>query len=92
VRLVERRTSRPVGGRPEEHNESLQTTGDPEARGARASLPTDLFGNILSPDELVAWFEIDVCLDPEERVIVKRELALLAEAEAVADRLHPKQV
>jgi len=54
---------------------------------SRGSLPTDQFGNVLSPDELIAWFELDACLNPAEQAVVRNELSLMADAQAVADRL-----
>jgi hypothetical protein len=55
-------------------------------------LPTDPFGNTLSPDELIVWYELDACLNQEERAIVARELAFVIDAEAVANHLATRLV
>ena len=51
-------------------------------------LPTDRWGCVLNPDDLLVWFGLDGILDPEEQVEVKRELVALADAEAFMDELR----
>lgn len=52
-------------------------------RGGR--LPTDQWGNVLSTDDLLVWFDLQHILSRDERIEVKRELADLIEAEAFMD-------
>ena len=59
---------------------------------SRGPLPTDAFGNTLSPEELIVWYELDACLNQEERALVARELAFLIDAEAVANHLATRVV
>lgn len=44
-------------------------------------LPRRNYAEILSPDDLLVRFDLKGKLDAEEESVVKRELALLAEAE-----------
>jgi hypothetical protein len=57
---------------------------------ARGRLPTDDFGQILSPADLLVWYELERAVDVEEQREVKRELVLLTEAQELADRLRRK--
>jgi hypothetical protein len=54
----------------------------------RGRLPTDQFGNTLEAADLVVWFGLNRVLDSEESKMVERELAALAEAEAIIDQLR----
>jgi len=49
-------------------------------------LPTDQFGQILSPEELLAWFKLDECLSEYEQAVIKVELMQLIEAETIMDK------
>lgn len=59
---------------------------------AKGKLPRDRWGEVLSPDDLLVWFELDGRLSLDEEEIVKHELTLLAEAETFMDHLHCRQV
>ena len=49
-------------------------------------LPTDQFGQILSPEELLAWFKLDECLSEYEQAVIKVELMQMIEAETIMDK------
>lgn len=51
-------------------------------------LPTDQWGNPLSPDDLLVWFGLSKLLSAQEQIEVKRELIAMAEAEALVDTLN----
>lgn len=51
----------------------------------RGRLPTDRFGHVLSPDDLLIWFDLDSVLSFDEQVEVKHELMAMADAEAFSD-------
>jgi len=51
-------------------------------------LPMDRFGNAMTPDDLLVWFDLESMLDAEEQNEIKRELAALADAEAFLDELR----
>ena len=48
-------------------------------------LPTDQFGQILSPADILAWFGLTECLTRAEQNIIKEELAGLIDAESAMD-------
>ena len=50
-------------------------------------LPTDPTGQVLSDDDLVAWFGLEKVLSPEETRQMKIELRAMVETEAAIDRL-----
>ena len=54
----------------------------------RGRLPTDRFGNVLSPDDLLILFDLDSILSAEEQNEVKRELEGLIDAEGFMDELR----
>ena len=54
----------------------------------RGRLPTDRFGNVLSPDDLLILFDLDSILSAEEENEVKRELEALIDAEGFMDELR----
>jgi len=54
----------------------------------RGRLPTDQFGSVLSPDDLLVWFGLRDLLTLEEQYYVKAELLGMAEAEAMMERLR----
>ena len=49
-------------------------------------LPTDLKGDILSVDDLLAWYGFNEILSMEERHHVKRELFAMAESQRFMER------
>ena len=52
----------------------------------KGRLPTDQFGQILSPEELLAWFKLDERLSEYEQAVIKVELMQLIEAETIMDK------
>lgn len=54
----------------------------------KGGLPRDPMGDLLSPDDLLAWYGLDRDLTFEERAQLKRELAAMAEAELFIERLN----
>ncbi len=52
-------------------------------------LPTDQWDEVLGGDDLLVWFGLDGVLTAGEKVIMKMELAAIAEAEACMDQLRP---
>jgi len=54
----------------------------------QGKLPTDQFGQILSVDDLMAWFGLDDSLSPEESRQVRLELAVMAEAQQTLEELR----
>ena len=55
----------------------------------QSKLPTDRWGCVLSPDDLVVWFGFErLGLSAEEQRVVKGELRAMAEAEAIMDLLR----
>ncbi len=53
----------------------------------QGKLPTDQFGQILSVDDLMSWFELDECLNRYEQEVIKKELAALVDAEQALEKL-----
>jgi hypothetical protein len=51
-------------------------------------LPTDKFGSVLSPDDMLVWFGLRDLLTLEEQYYVKAELLGMAEAETMMERLR----
>jgi hypothetical protein len=51
-------------------------------------LPTDEFGSILPPDELLVRYGLVELLSEEEQRVMKRELAALAEAQVVIEQME----
>lgn len=51
-------------------------------------LPTDQFGKVLSPEDMLVWFGLRELLTLEEQYHVKAELLEMAEAEAMMERLR----
>lgn len=58
----------------------------------QGKLPTDQWGEVLSPDDLIVWFGLDGQLSLEEEITLKGELALITEAETFMDRLGCQEV
>ena len=52
----------------------------------KGRLPTDPFGQILSPEDLLAWFKLDECLTEYEQAVIKVELMEMTEAETIMDK------
>ena len=50
-------------------------------------LATDQFGQILSVDDLMAWFGLEDSLTPEESRQVRLELSVMAEAQQTLEEL-----
>jgi len=53
-------------------------------------LPTDQWGQVLSADELMGWFDLDKYLNEYEKACMKMELAAMVEAELFMDRFRLK--
>ena len=51
-------------------------------------LPTDPYGQTLCGDDIIAWYGLSRLLTADEKVYLKRELTMLAEAEAMMDQLN----
>ena len=51
-------------------------------------LPTDEYGQLLSADDMVAWFGLKDCLTLDELSYIERELVGIIEAERAVDRLR----
>lgn len=54
----------------------------------QGQLPSDPFGQILAVDDLMAWFGLAEQLSPEERRLVRVELAAMVEAQRALDELR----
>ncbi len=52
----------------------------------QGKLPSDQFGQVLAPDDLLAWFGLNECLTRAEQHIIKGELAEIIDAELVMDK------
>lgn len=57
----------------------------------KGKLPTDQFGQILSPSQLVTWFGLGECLNLDEQSYIEKELSGMIEAEAALDRLKQSE-
>ena len=57
----------------------------------QGKLPTDPYGEILSPEDLLVWFELDGSLSRYEQITIKRELAAMTEAELAIEKLQQAQ-
>ena len=53
----------------------------------QGKLPTDPFGQILSTDNILGWFNLRECLTMDEQAYMEKELTGLIEAESVLERL-----
>ena len=54
-------------------------------------LPTDEYGQVLSADDMVAWFGLKDCLTLDELSYIERELVGIIEAERAVDRLRQSE-
>ena len=55
---------------------------------SRGSLPTDRWGRVLEPRDLLVWCGLDQVLSAEEQEVVKWELQALIDAEEMMDQLR----
>ena len=55
---------------------------------SKGPLPRDVTGMVLSPDDLLGWFDFRERLTGEERTYVKRELEAMGEAEMFVERIR----
>ena len=53
----------------------------------KGRLPRDTMGNLLSPEDILAWYGLDERLTPLEQACLKKELAGMVEAEAFIEQL-----
>ena len=53
----------------------------------KGRLPRDVMGNVLGPDDLLAWYGLAERLTQLEREYVKRELEAMVEAEMFIEQL-----
>jgi len=51
-------------------------------------LPTDVYGQLLSAHDMVAWFGLKDCLTRDELSYIEEELVGLIEAERAVERLR----
>jgi hypothetical protein len=51
-------------------------------------LPTDQWGNVLEPEDLLVWYGLDRVLSVEEQTIVKWELQAMIDAEEMMGQLR----
>jgi hypothetical protein len=54
---------------------------------AKGELPTDPYGEVLSPDELLVWFGLNECLTPAEQYIIRQELVAMVEIEDAINKI-----
>ena len=59
-----------------------------EAIRRRGILPTDEFGNLLPPNEIIIRLGLSELLSVDEQRVLKRELIALTETQAVIDQLE----
>lgn len=55
---------------------------------SQGSLPRDSAGNVLDEEDLLVWFGLDKVLSRFEQMQVKKELAVMTEAEDFFERLR----
>ncbi|MFC1676159.1 hypothetical protein ACFL3G_03940 [Planctomycetota bacterium] len=58
---------------------------------AKGKLPTDPYGEILSPDELLVWFGLNECLTPAELYIIRGELVAMVEIEDAINKINTSE-
>ena len=51
-------------------------------------LPTDPYGQTLSPDDLLAWFGLTKHLTPMEQKCIKKELIAMIDAEVLLEQVQ----
>ena len=59
---------------------------------AQGKLPRDAYGQMLSVDDLMSWFRLDECLTPGEQLYMRKELAVMVEAELSLDELKSSEL
>ena len=57
----------------------------------QGKLPKDPYGQLLSIDELIAWFGLNGYLTAGERRYIEKELTAMIEAELVMDKLKQSE-
>ena len=55
---------------------------------ANGRLPTDAYGEVLSPDDLIGWFGLNEVLTVDEQEYMRKELAAMVEAELSLENLR----
>ncbi len=55
---------------------------------ANGRLPTDAYGEVLSPDDLIGWFGLNEVLTADEQEYMRKELAAMVEAELSLEGLR----
>jgi hypothetical protein len=58
---------------------------------SKGELPSDPYGQLLSPDELLVWFGLNECLTPAEQYIIRQELAAMVEIQEAIDKIKTSQ-
>ena len=53
----------------------------------QGKLPTDQFGQILSTDNILGWFNLRECLTLDEQTYIEEELTGMIEAQNALERL-----
>ena len=53
----------------------------------QGKLPTDPFGQILSTDNILGWFNLRECLTLDEQAYIERELTGMIEAQNALEQL-----
>ena len=53
----------------------------------QGKLPTDQFGQILSTDNILGWFNLRECLTLDEQAYIEEELTGMIEAQNALERL-----
>jgi hypothetical protein len=54
-------------------------------------MPRDQWGDVLSVDELMVYFDLEDCLDKHEQAFMRIELASMVEADLFIDRFKLKR-
>ena len=55
---------------------------------AQGKLPKDVYGQVLSVDDLMGWFGLIECLTPGEQLYMRKELVAMVEAELSLEELR----
>ena len=58
---------------------------------SQGKLPTDQSGEILSPDDLLVWFDLDKSLTRYEQIMIKKEFEAIAEAQRAIEILKQSE-
>ena len=54
----------------------------------QGKLPTDQFGQVLSTDNILGWFNLRECLTLDEQAYIEKELTGMVEAQCALERLE----